>query len=72
MANSDRDRHSTSTRKRRAHADDNADVVNLGDMTEQRALDIRGQIDQLDTEISELYSQKTALTKRLAGVWSAV
>jgi hypothetical protein len=72
MANSDRESQSTSTRRRKANADDNSDVANLGDLTEQRALDIRGRIDQLDAEISDLYSQKTALTKRLAGVWSAL
>ena len=45
-----------------------ADVVNLTDRIDQRAHELRGQIDLLDGEISELYSQKIALTRELAGV----
>ncbi len=45
-----------------------AKVVNLTDRIDQRASELRGQIDLLDGEISELYSQKIALTRQLAGV----
>ena len=57
---------------RRHLADGDSVIVSLGDLADQRALDIRGQIDQLDAEISKLYGEKVALTKELASVWSTV